>query len=452
MNVYQYIFILNFCLLISSFKLQLPKHFLSSFSKNIQSYRSKIHKINGFYGLVGPNVDISKTNTLFQLFTGDGIIQGVFLENGNISQVNYIIETEKIKYEKKHGKFTDNMMVLPWYMFLNKMGMLPNVMGLANTAFMKVKKKIFVLFERDLPYEISLDFKEKTIQTVKKIKIHSVDHFSAHSTIDGKNHIVYSLEYNVLKNMVTLFHTDEELELLKKIEISTQYIPIIHDSYVLSESTIFTDSPFYFSLSTLLKGKIPVIFDPKKPTYIHEISRKTGTKTTYTSHQSFYIFHYATMRETPSYIEIFAPVYDNVDFSKLDISGKYRRLVLDKKTKLIQIEQNPELEKYNLDFPMKWRDSYILRNIENNTINGFIICDGLKIKNKIFLQNLSLCGEPKMYDNGDFSRIMCLGYDNENRGYFVLIDPENGNVYKFPLQENVKIGFHSIYINEKLKK
>jgi carotenoid cleavage dioxygenase-like enzyme len=389
---------------------------------------------------------------LFQLFTGDGIIQGVFLENGNITQVNHIIQTEKIKYEKKHGKFTDNMMILPWYMFLNKIGMLPNVMGLANTAFMKVKKKIFVLFERDLPYEISLDFKEKTIETVKKINIHSVDHFSAHSTLDGKKHIVYSLEYNVLKNVVTLFHTNEDLGLLKKIDVSTHYIPIIHDSYVLSDSTIFTDSPFYFSFSALLKGKIPVIFNPKKPTYIHEICRKTGNKTTYVSEKSFYIFHYATMKESASYIEIYAPIYDSVDFSKLDIAGKYRRLILDKKTRTIKMEKNPELEKYNLDFPMKWRDSYILRNIENNRINGFIICDGLKIKNKIFLQDLSICGEPKIYDSGVFSRIMCLGYDSENRGYFVLIDPENGDVYKFPLQENVKIGFHSIYTSEELKK
>jgi len=445
MNVYQYIFILNFSLLISSLKLPFPTYFLSSLSKNIQSYKSKINKINGFYGLVGPNVDISKTNTLFQLFTGDGIIQGVFLENGNITQVNHIIQTEKIKYEKKHGRFTDNMMVLPWYMFLNKMGMLPNVMGLANTAFMKIKNKIFVLFERDYPYEISLNFKEKNIETVKKIKIHSVDHFSAHSTMDGKKHIIYSLEYNVLKNMVTLYHTDENLGLLKKINVKTNYIPIIHDSFVLSESTIFTDSPFYFSVPTLLQGNIPVIFDTKKPTYIHEICRKTGIKTTYVSEKSFYIFHYATMRETPSYIEIYAPVYDNVDFSKLDITGKYRRLVLDKKTKLIRMEENPELEKYNLDFPMKWRDSYILRNIENNNINGFIICNGLKIKRKIFLQDLSVCGEAKIYDNGFFSRIMCLGYDNSNRGYFILIDPENGDVYKFPLQETVKIGFHSIY-------
>jgi hypothetical protein len=129
----------------------------------------------------------------------------------------------------------------------------------------------------------------------------------------------------------------------------------------------------------------------------------------------------------------------------LNISGKYRKLVLDKKTNGITMERNPELEKYNLDFPMKWRHSYILRNIENNRINGFIICKDLKIQRKIFLQDISICGEPKIYDNGVFSRIMCLAYDNNNIGYFVLIDPENGELYKFHLKESVKLGFHSIF-------
>ena len=145
MNVYTYIFILNVFLLVNtnSFKIYF-NHLFKKFNKKIEYCKSNIDKINGIYELVGPNVDISKTDTLYKLFTGDGIIQGVFLENGNITQVHHIIQTEKIKHEKTYGKFSNHMMVLPWYMFLNKIGMLPNVMGLANTAFMKIKKKILI--------------------------------------------------------------------------------------------------------------------------------------------------------------------------------------------------------------------------------------------------------------------------------------------------------------------
>jgi carotenoid cleavage dioxygenase-like enzyme len=307
-----------------------------------------------------------------------------------------------------------------------------------------------VLFERDLPYEISLDFQQKSIQTLEKIKIDSIEHFSAHSTYDQNTKLLHSLEYNVLNNIVSLYVMNDDLGLLKKINVNTEYMPVIHDSYILSNSTVFTDSPLQFSLKSLLQGKIPVVFNGQKPTYIHEICRKTGNKKTYVSNTSFYIFHYANMRETNDKIVIYAAIYDDLDFSKLNIVGKYRRLILDKKNGQIKIEKNPELEKYNLDFPMKWRNFYILRNVEQNRINGFIVCNGLRIHKKIFLQDLSICGEPKIYDNGDFSRIICLGYDDSS-SYFVLIDPENGEVFKFRLEGKVKIGFHSLFMQNNKK-
>jgi hypothetical protein len=55
----------------------------------------------------------------------------------------------------------------------------------------------------------------------------------------------------------------------------------------------------------LIKGKIPVVFNNKKPTFIHEIYRDTGCKITYKSNSSFYIFHYADLRETNKIIEIY---------------------------------------------------------------------------------------------------------------------------------------------------
>lgn len=409
---------------------------------------SKIGEINGFYGLVGPNIDISKTDTLYKLFTGDGIIHGIFLENGQISEVSHIVQTEKVQHEKIHGKFLNGMMVLPMYMFMNKMGMIPNVMGLANTAFIKVKEKIYVLFERDLPYEISLNFHTKKVETIKKVKIENINHFSAHSTFDEKTNIVYSLEYNVLRNIVSLLYMDEHLNLKNKIDVKTKYIPIVHDSYVLSNSIIFTDSPLRFSIKNLILRKIPVTFDKMKPTFIHEICKETGFKNIYSCKESFYIFHYAEMVETDERIEILAAVYDELDFSEINISGKYRRLILDKMTNTVEIERNEELETYNLDFPMKWRDSMILRNIENNRINGFIICKGLDVQRRIFIKDISICGEPMVYDDGSFSRIICLGYDGDMRGYFILIDPEDGRIFQFPLTEKVNIGFHSIFVGK----
>jgi hypothetical protein len=127
------------------------------------------------------------------------------------------------------------------------------------------------------------------------------------------------------------------------------------------------------------------------------------------------------------------------------LAGKYRRIIIDKRSDTVKIEGSPNIEKYNLDFPVKWRNSIILRSIENNRINGFIICRGLNIQRRIPLKNISICGEPQIYDDGTLSRIMCLGYNDDMQGFFILINPEDGKVFEFPLNIKMNIGFHSIF-------
>ena len=39
-----------------------------------------INNINGFYGLIGPDINIKNVSTIFDLFIGDGNIQGIFFE------------------------------------------------------------------------------------------------------------------------------------------------------------------------------------------------------------------------------------------------------------------------------------------------------------------------------------------------------------------------------------
>ena len=118
-------------------------------------------------------------------------------------------------------------------------------------------------------------------------------------------------------------------------------MPIVHDSSILSKSIIFSDSPLQFSLKNLIKGKIPIIFDNTKPTFIYEIDRETGSKISYCSNKSFYIFHYGDVSEMDEKLEILAPIYDSLDFSKINIDGKYRRLILDKNDCSIKMERNP---------------------------------------------------------------------------------------------------------------
>lgn len=436
----------NFIWKISSFGIL--KSIFRNVQRRIHIHRSKIRKINGFYGLAGPDVNVSKIKTLYELFTGDGIVHGVFLENGKIEQITHKVQTEKIKYESQHGKLANHISLQPLYMFLNKVGILPNTMGLANTAFMKVLNRFFILFERDLPYEIAVDFENKTVHTLKKVDIKDLENFSAHSKVNSTSGRIYSLEYNVILNTVSCLMLNTDMKIMQKIVVKPKYIPVIHDLWYLdkSNSTLFTDSPLEFSFKHMIDAKIPVVFNAKKTTYVHVIRHKDNKQEVYHSKYAFYLFHYAEVVETDNEIRIYAPLYFNMGFDKLKIHGEYSVLILDKKSREISIYRNPELENYNLDFPIQWGDYVILRNIRRNKINGFVICKGIHIVRRIFLKDRYIYGEHMLCETPEFTRIMCFGYDNMDNNYFFLINPENGELFEFPLKKHANIGFHSIFI------
>ena len=81
-----------------------PKKFVSISqkieNKNLEIETKEIlQQMNGFYGLIGPDLERKNTKSLIDLFMGNGIIQGIFIENGEITFVKNEINTDKRKVE-----------------------------------------------------------------------------------------------------------------------------------------------------------------------------------------------------------------------------------------------------------------------------------------------------------------------------------------------------------------
>jgi len=165
--------------------------------------------------------------------------------------------------------------------------------------------------------------------------------------------------------------------------------------------------------------------------------------------EGFYIFHYADYRETDKYIEIYASIYNNLDFSELNIVGKYRKLILEKDTKQVTIEKNPELEKLDLEFPVKFDDKIILRNINNRRITGFVVCKGLEIIKNIEFGNKFISGEPVITYIDNIPYLIGFAFDNEksNNGFLIIIDMNTYEIIEIPINETISIGFHSTFIS-----
>lgn len=367
--------------------------------------------LQGFYGIIGPNIPIPKINNLFQLFTGNGIIQGVFIENDTITPIHHKIKTNPF-----------------------------HPIGVANTAIIQLQHKQYALFERDLPYQINIDFAKKQIHTIGRKHIRGVHHISGHSKLHKG--VVHSLEYSILRKSVSLLFLTPDFELIQKHRIHMNYIPLVHDFLTMQNTTIITDSPIQFSLSLLLQKKFPIHLNALLPTFIHVMDR-IEQKTVYTCNTSFFVFHYAYGIETEDQIEVYAPIYYQLNFSTIHIQGIYSKLVLYKKTREITIESSAELEKYNLDFPIVWNEYCILRNIEGHKINGFIVCKGLTVHKTIWLP-LAICGEPSIFND----KLLCIGYDIHYSSYFMVVHLIEETIVYYPLHTNATLGFHSVFFEK----
>ena len=165
--------------------------------------------------------------------------------------------------------------------------------------------------------------------------------------------------------------------------------------------------------------------------------------------EGFYIFHYADYRETDKHLEIYASIYNNLDFSELNIVGKYRKLILNKDTKQVTIEKNPELEKLDLEFPVKFDDKIILRNINNKRITGFVVCKGLEIIKNIEFGNKIISGEPVVTYIDNIPYLIGFAFDNKksNNGFLIIIDMNTYETIEIPINETISIGFHSTFIS-----
>jgi carotenoid cleavage dioxygenase-like enzyme len=410
------------------------KLFFPLFLFPFQRKRDTFKEINGFYGLMGPDVNKNQINNLYDLFMANGIVQGVFFNKGNITFVKNYINTSKLNS------------AIPYL----------NTFDISNTNIIKIDDSYYSLFEHNNPYELDISFQEKRVHTRHKISVPGVRLFSGHTKYDSKSNIITTVDYNIVTKDVHLYTLEKEkdekkdsiLIMLKKTKIPFVHRPLVHDFYVLDDKTILMDSPFFFEWR---KRMIQV--DKTKSTFVHIID--SNKREMYELKESVYLFHYAFVKETRETMEIYAPFYDSIDFSKIDSVGTYRRIVIEKKTKQVRMEREEELEKYSVEFPILYEDKVILRimDMEGRKNNGFLVCKDLKIVDKIMLgDELSICGEPSLiYVHNKDPYLLFLCY-NEQYNYVGLLNLKTKIVEKkrlsMPLSMNLTIGFHSLFVHE----
>jgi len=399
--------------------------------------------------MVGPNLKLTEIRNLVELFTGNGVIQGVFFNNGRAQFVRHVINTRKNQREP----FSREPVIITVLKYLlYKVGAFPyNNIGVANTALYPLSDRVdenttavYAMYERDLPYLVHLYHNTSSIATIKQMDglYPEIQEVSGHSkSIPGNR--METLDYHVLSKQVDYYQVHDNMKsIVLKKTIQMRYIPIMHDFISTENSIMMMDSPLGFDFSNILRGKLPIVFREHASTFVHVMDKITGMVEKYEITSGHYVFHYSDCKETDEKIEIYAPLYDNLDFSSLNICGKYRKIVIDRHTKRVTIEYNPYLETMNLDFPIAGANgTVVLRNIENRRMNGFVMVDGLEIVKTWLYDDLSFCGEHVVLDNS----IMAFCLKGESN-YLCVIDIVSDNLELIECSYDLTMGFHSVFV------
>jgi Retinal pigment epithelial membrane protein len=456
--------------------------------------------ISGFYGLIGPHIDYKTIYSLYDLFTGDGIIQGIFLENGTATFVQTLVKTEKLAFETTYGKMPKHMVITMLASALYHMHFLPNMIGVANTAFMTVNNRTFALFERDMPYELAVDFKNKEVRTIGRYNIPFLSTFSGHSKVvqcpkdteqlmntqgghskiiectkghsinfknaqGGHSKVVQSpkdteqhkdsqgnietIEYHVLQQKVIWYQMDTDFKKTKQYSLPMKYMPMTHDFYSDEQYVIIIDSPILIDWNNLSNSEIPMHFNEDLPTYIYILHKDSGKIEQYISKESFYLFHYGSVQITDDSIIILAPFYDTMNYNTIHHSGKYRKLYIDRKIGVSHFIKMKIVEDLNLDFPVRTtKNRIILRSIQNNRINGFYIFNDLQIVKKMIWTDRFICGEPAIsYLKPGEPILLCFAFSEKSKQqFFMTIHLETYEIVEYFISHPLFVGFHATFI------
>ena len=401
---------------------------------------------NGFFGTIGPNLKPNEVKSLAELFMGDGVIQGVFFHNGTPTFARHLVKTRKVKAGEN-----DNLFVMLSKYLLYKAGMYPyNTIGVANTALMALTKPVdenttamYALYERDLPYLVYLYHNTSTIATIAQMDSFYpvIQELSGHSKIADK--AIDTINYHIWSNKLDFYQCNEKLNtVLSEKTVKMKYIPIVHDFISTPAAYIVLDSPMVYDFFRILRGKIPIVFNPFLPSFFHVINKSEKKVDTYECPGGYYIFHYADCEETADAYIIHAPVYESLDFSELNIAGKYRKLVLDKISKKVETHYDTELETMNLDFPIKGPNgTVLLRSIENRRANGFVMMDGLRIKQNWLYDDVFFIGEHVVVGNN----LMAFCIKN-GANYLAMLNMETDTIDFLACSYDLTMGFHSTFI------
>jgi carotenoid cleavage dioxygenase len=251
----------------------------------------------------GPNPQFTPLGD-YHWFTGDGMIHGVFVEDGKARYRNRYVRTPKWTLENAAGRALfggfDPRLTDPSAVGTDG--------GVANTNIVWHGGKLMALEEGHAPFEMdpqSLD--SKGYLTAYRGQV------TAHPKIDPQTGEMVWFGYGVgdmpLSAGMSYGVTNAAGEVTRRDDFQAPYSSMVHDFLVTDRHVLFPVLPLTMSLERAMKGLPPVAWEPEKGSFVGVMARDAGVETIrWFETDACYVFHPMNAWEAGS--KIFADVME----------------------------------------------------------------------------------------------------------------------------------------------
>ena len=275
-------------------------------------------ELNGTFYRNGANPQFDPADD-YHWFSGDGMIHGVFVEDGKVRYRNRFVRTPKWVAENSAGRRLFGT-------FGNPATTDPSVLGtdggVANTHIVSHAGKLMALEEGHMPFALD----PVTLESKGYVTDYR-DRVTAHPKIDPETGEMVWFGYSIgqMPFTATMSYgvTDASGSVVRRDNFEAPYSAMVHDFLVTRRHVLFPILPLTGSLQRAMTGLPPYAWEPEKGAFVGVMARDAGVETIrWFETDPCYVFHPMNAFEDGALIHAdvmeypVAPLFPNADGSR----------------------------------------------------------------------------------------------------------------------------------------
>jgi carotenoid cleavage dioxygenase-like enzyme len=258
------------------------------------------HGLEGVFLRNGPNPKF-KPETYNYPFSGDGMIHGIYFENGKAFYRNRWVQTERLKNDTAAGKA------------------IPSRSETSNTNIIYHHNKLLSLNDLGKAYEIDYD-----LNTLGERILENIRSTGAHPRIDPTNGEMHFTSYARTAPYAIYYVVDKNGRMIRNSPVELANPTIIHDMVITKNYAIIVECPVVFHMSRAQQGANPFTWNPENGTSLHIFDRNNmDRKPIVIKTEPFFVWHFMNAFDQNEWIYIDLVRHNDLPFTRPDRTYQY---------------------------------------------------------------------------------------------------------------------------------